>query len=344
MGAEAMGRIVSVIVPCRNEHAHIEAFCASLFAQIVPEGWSLEGVIADGQSDDGTAEWLRAAAGQDARLQVVDNPGRIVSTGLNQALSIARGEVIVRMDVHTVYASDYVAECIATLARSGADNVGGPWVAVGEEPLQRAICAVFQSRWISGGARSRLLDYEGPVDTVYLGAWPRASFERFGGFDESLVRNQDDEHNLRIVKGGGRVWQSARIRSRYTPRARLGALARQYLQYGYWKPFVMKKHGQPAALRHLIPGLFVLALVASSLLLPWSALPLAALLLAYGSGVAFATGSLAGQGPAVGLRAPAVIATYHLAYGLGSVLGWVDVLRGLRAEQARHSRFARLTR
>lgn len=339
-----MNDLVSVIVPCRNERAHIEAFCASLFAQALPPGWALEAVIADGQSDDGTAQWLQQRAAQDQRLRVIDNPGRIVSTGLNQALRIARGRVIVRMDVHSVYASDYVAECIAALARSGADNVGGAWRAVGEKPMQRAICAVFQSRWISGGARSRLLDYEGEVDTVYLGAWPRESFERFGGFDENLVRNQDDEHNLRIVKGGGRVWQSARIRSSYTPRAALGQLARQYLQYGYWKPFVMKKHGQPAALRHLIPGLFVLTLAAAALMLPLSALPLAGLLLAYGAVLLLATASLAGLGGGVLLRAPAVIASYHLAYGLGSVLGWIDVLRGVPPEAARHSRFARLTR
>ncbi len=170
-----MSALVSVIVPCRNERAHIEAFCASLFAQALPAGWAIEAVIADGQSDDGTAEWLAAHAGE--QLRVIDNPDRIVSTGLNRALQIARGDVIVRMDVHTVYAPDYVAECIAALERSGADNVGGAWRAVGQGAMQRAICAVFQSRWISGGARSRLLDYEGEVDTVYLGAWPRASFD-----------------------------------------------------------------------------------------------------------------------------------------------------------------------
>ncbi|MFN4116147.1 MAG: glycosyltransferase family 2 protein, partial [Inhella sp.] len=150
-----------------------------------------------------------------------------------------------------------------------------------------------------------------------------------------------DEHNLRIVKGGGRVWQSGRIRSRYTPRARLGALWRQYLQYGYWKPFVMKKHGQPASLRHLIPGLFVLALLAGLLLLPFGSWPLAALLLAYGGVLALATTSLVGQGAAVLLRAPAVVAAYHLGYGLGSVLGWIDVLRGAEAGRGR---FAELTR
>lgn len=334
-----MNSLVSVIVPCRNERAYIEAFCASLFAQRLPTGWSIEVLVADGQSDDGTAEWLSAQT--DARLRVIDNPGRIVSTGLNRALQIARGEVIVRMDVHTVYAPDYVAECILALQRTGADNVGGAWRAVGQGAMQRTICAVFQSRWISGGARSRLLDYEGEVDTVYLGAWPRASFERFGGFDENLVRNQDDEHNLRIRRGGGRIWQSARIHSSYSPRASLGALWRQYLQYGYWKPFVMRKHGQSASARHWLPAAYLLALLLAVPLLPLSPLPLQTLLLAYLLLLALACISLAPAGLGVLLRAPLVIPVYHLAYGLGSLLGWVDVLRGAPAGQGR---FASLTR
>ena len=69
----------------------------------------------------------------------------------------------------------------------------------GAGPMQHAVAAAFQSPLVAGGARSRRLDHEGPVDTVYLGAWPRATFERFGGFDENLVRNQDDEHNLRMT-------------------------------------------------------------------------------------------------------------------------------------------------
>ena len=141
----------------------------------------------------------------------------------------------VRMDVHTRYAADYVAQCLHALERSGADNVGGPWRAEGRDGWPGAIAAAFQSRWVAGGARSRSLVYEGEVDTVYLGCWPRATFERFGGFDETLVRNQDDEHNLRIVLGGCRIWQSPAIRSMYSPRDSLAALWRQWLQYGYWK-------------------------------------------------------------------------------------------------------------
>ncbi len=182
-------------------------------------------------------------------------------------------------------------------------------------------------------------------DTVYLGAWPRATFERFGGFDEQLVRNQDDEHNLRITRGGGRVWQSSRIRSVYRPRATLSQVFRQYLQYGYWKPFVMKKHGQAASLRHLVPSVFVLALLLLGLvaLAGLSALPLLALSVLYALAVLAMTAAVAQSQTLalpVLLRVPAVIVAYHVGYGIGSLIGWCDALRG----GAGRERFARLTR
>ncbi|HQZ57710.1 MAG TPA: glycosyltransferase, partial [Ottowia sp.] len=197
MAAPGQAGLVSIIAPCRNERAHIDAFCDCALAQRLPDGWQMELLVADGASDDGTHARLVERAAADARLRVLDNPGRIVSTGLNACLARARGQVIVRMDIHTQFAPDYVAECIAALERSGADNVGGPWVARGQGAWGRAIAAAFQSRWVVGGARSRDVDFEGEVDTVYLGCWPRATLARVGGFDETLVRNQDDEHNLR---------------------------------------------------------------------------------------------------------------------------------------------------
>ncbi|MBQ0929623.1 glycosyltransferase family 2 protein [Ideonella alba] len=338
---------VSVIVPCRNEARYIDTFCTSALAQQLPAGWQLELLVADGQSDDGTRERLQSLAAADARLRWVDNPGRIVSCGLNAALQQSRGEVIVRMDVHTEYAPDYIAQCLAVLAETGADNVGGPWHAVpepGAGPMQQAVAAAFQSRWVAGGARSRDLGFDGWVDTVYLGCWPRRVLAQHGGFDESLVRNQDDEHNLRLTRAGARVWQSSRIRSTYRPRARLAQVFRQYQQYGYWKPFVMRKHGQAAALRQLVPGLFVAALGLA--LLAW---PLAGsglllgLLTLYAAAVAAMTGAVAASSDldrAAVARVPAVIAAYHLGYGLGSLQGWWAVLRG----RGPRDRFARLTR
>ena len=328
-------QLVSVIAPCRNEQAHILAFCASVAGQQLPHGWRLEVLIADGGSDDGTRDLLQRWCEQDARFRWLDNPGRIVSTGLNRCIAAAQGAVIARLDIHSEYAPDYLAQCIAALQQTGADNVGGPWRAQGASPMQRAVAAAFQSSWVAGGARSRDLAYEGEVDTVYLGCWPRATFQRVGGFDEQLVRNQDDEHNLRLRRAGGRIWQSPRIRSTYYPRARLGQVFRQYQQYGYWKPFVIAKHGQAAAWRHLVPAAFVLALMAGAgLALAWSAVPLAALLLAYGVLLALTIAGMRGVGPDVAARAVAVIAAYHLGYGWGSLRGWWDWWRH-RAPQPR---------
>ena len=84
-------RTVSVIVPCRNERRYIEAFCAGVLGQTLPEGVTLQLVIADGMSDDGTRELLARAHANEPRIEWVDNPGRIVSSGLNRALAQASG-------------------------------------------------------------------------------------------------------------------------------------------------------------------------------------------------------------------------------------------------------------
>jgi cellulose synthase/poly-beta-1,6-N-acetylglucosamine synthase-like glycosyltransferase len=203
-------------------------------------------------------------------LRVIDNPGKIVSTGLNAAIRAARGDIIIRMDAHTEYAPDYIRRCVETLQRTGADNVGGPARTRTSTFLERAVAAAYHSPFSVGGARFHDIGYQGWVDTVTYGCWRREAFERFGYFDEELVRNQDDEHNLRVIRGGGRIWQDPEIKSWYRPRGTLSALFRQYLQYGYWKVRVIQKHKLPASWRHLVPGAFVLTLLSLFLLSTFS--------------------------------------------------------------------------
>ena len=356
-GSACTLRWVSVIAPCRNEVAYIDAFCDSVLSQKLPEGWRLEVLVADGGSDDGTRRRLAQRVAADTRLVAVDNPGCIVSTGLNVCLEQARGDVIVRMDIHTYFAPDYVAECIDALQRTQADNVGGAWVAEGVGPTGRAIAAAFQSRWVVGGARSRDMAYEGEVDTVYLGCWPRQTLARIGGFDETLVRNQDDEHNLRLRLAGGRIWQSARIRSWYRPRDRLAYLFRQQYQYGYWRPFVMRKHGRPGSVRQLVPAAFVAALCGGALIAVRWPTPLLGVLMAYAVylsavSLVIATGqsrdAVAPRFSATRLRLIAsmfahlllVIPAYHLGYGLGGWRGLMDL--ALRRRMPDH--VAKITR
>lgn len=320
---------VTVVVPCRNEEPHIEACVRSILAQEQPPG-GFELIVADGLSTDRTRDILDRLAQEDDRLKLIDNPGRIVSTGLNAGIAVARGKVILRMDAHTVYATDYIRQCVAVLQETGADNVGGPALTCSGASMQAAISAAYHSSFAVGGALFHNPGYEGYVDTVPYGCWPRTLFSRIGLFDEELVRNQDDEFNLRIVRSGGKVWQSPRIRSWYRTRSSLSDLFRQYRQYGYWKVRVIQKHRLPASIRHIIPAVFVLsipALVTVSLWWPSALWVLAAILVSYMAATLVASLLTASQkGWAFLPVLPFVFATYHLSYGLGFLQGMVDFL------------------
>ena len=321
------GPVVSIVIPCRNEAEHIGTCVRSLLAQDFPAA-QLEVIVADGMSEDGTRDVVGRLSQEDARVTMVENQGRIVSTGLNAAIGAARGRIVIRADAHTQYAADYVSQCVAVLRETGADNVGGPWVAKGKGLMGRAIAAAFQSSFAVGGARGHDANYEGSLDTVYLGCWPREVFDRIGLFDEELVRNQDDEFNLRLARAGGKIWQSPRIRSWYTPRGSLAELFRQQMQYGYWKVRVIQKHRMPASIRHLIPALFVMSVFLLPVLFPWSALAgwtwLALAGTYFVSNIAASTMAAARHGWDLLPLLPPVLACYHFGYGWGFLRGIWD--------------------
>jgi glycosyltransferase involved in cell wall biosynthesis len=300
---------------------------------------NLEILVADGCSTDGTREILKRLEAEDSRIHIIDNPAGIVSSGLNAAISVARGTVIMRMDAHTTYARDYIHQCVILLRETGVDNVGGPALTCAEGYVQRTIAAAYHSRFAVGGARFHDPQAEGYVDTVPYGCWRREIFERIGFFDEELVRNQDDEFNLRLTRAGGKIWQSPRIKSWYHTRGSLRDLFRQYRQYGYWKVRVIQKHKLPASFRHVVPGGFLLALMslpaASFWWFPaiWGWLGLVVLYLACNFGASLVTARKNGWRLLPLL--PVVFAAYHFGYGLGFLRGvWDFVVVGQRPHKS----------
>lgn len=323
---------VSVVVPCRNEICSIRVFLDSVLQQDVA-GMNSEVLIADGMSDDGTRAILKEYERKFPALRVIDNHARIVSTALNAAIREARGEIIVRMDAHSVYAPDYIRRCIEVLNETNAENVGGPALTRADGFMVRAIAHAYQSRFARGGAKSRDLQYQGPADTVPYGCWRKSTLERLGLFDENFVRTEDYELNLRITSSGGTIWQSPKIVSWYCPRASLSRLFRQYFQYGFWKTAVIRKHRGRVSLRNLVPGtclivaiLLLLAAAGANLgglvawrnvfLCSWAAL--AVLYFAASASASFVTAK--GYGWKFLPIFPIVFATYHLSFGLGSIL------------------------
>jgi glycosyltransferase involved in cell wall biosynthesis len=309
---------ISIIIPCRNEAACIAEVLDSILAQDL-EGFTWEVLIADGMSSDGTREILERYCRREPRIRVIDNPRRAVPSGLNAAIREARGEIILRMDAHTSYAPDYVRRCVETLLETGAANVGGPARTKPRGYWGRAIAAAYHSPLACGGARFHNPDYEGWADTVPYGCWRKSTLIELGLFDEALVRNQDDELNLRLCRSGGRIWQSPAIVSWYQPRDSMGRLVHQYFQYGFWKVAVIRKHRVPASWRHLVPASFVLAAV----LLPLVSLKLWAAMLALYLLACLAGAMLASRRHGWSLlpALPLVFFGYHFSYGSGFLTG-----------------------
>jgi succinoglycan biosynthesis protein ExoA len=317
---------VTVIMPIRNEAVFIRRSLGAVLAQNYPHE-RLEVIIADGMSTDGTRDVVAqlANAHPAIRVTVVENPEKIVPTGLNRALALAKGDVIVRVDGHTVIAPDYVCQCVAALHRSGADNVGGRMDAISESRFGRAVAIATSSRFGVGGARFHYSDQEEWVDTVYMGAWKRDIFDYIGLFDEEQVRNQDDEFNYRLLSHGGNILLCPWIKSRYYNRSTPRSLWRQYFQYGYWKVRVMQKVMRQTRMRQFVPPLFVAVLLFSFLIAPFSEMAKWVLGLTLGSYVVANIGisALGAAREGWNLFLPIIVsfAMLHFAYGAGFLVG-----------------------
>ena len=219
---------MTVVLPVRNEADFIERSLGAVLSQDYPADL-VDIVVADGSSDDGTPEIVTRLMKQHPRVRLINNPERIVATGLNRAMAQTLGDVVVRVDGHCEIASDYISRCIDHL-RSGADGVGGPIQTIGQTPLAQVIATAMSSKFGVGDSAFRTLtDRSLFADTVPFPAYTRAIIDKAGAYDTELVRNQDDEYNYRLRKMGARLLLAADVRSRYYSRGSLKSLWRQYL-------------------------------------------------------------------------------------------------------------------
>jgi succinoglycan biosynthesis protein ExoA len=309
---------VAVVVPVRNEADHLESAVAAITTQDYPGALGVWLAVAP--STDGTEELAAKVAATDPRVHVVANPSGSTGAGLNAAIRASSGDVIVRVDGHAELCAGYIRRAVETMSRTGAVNVGGVQQAVGETPFEEAVALAITSRFGTGGSRFRVGGEEGPVDTVYLGVFRRAAIEAVGLFDDSLIRNQDYELNIRLRDAGGVVWFDPELSVTYRPRGTLASLARQYLEYGQWKAQVWRRHPGSLRLRQAAPPLVTSAVVVTTLLAPRrpvAAIVPAGYVVALGAATALAARTRFERWPAVA----AALATIHWTWSAGFLAG-----------------------
>lgn len=309
----------SIILAVLDEAGSIDAVLDALTTQSY-DG-SIEFIVADGGSIDGTRERLDERALQDPRIVVLNNPQRRQSPGLNLAAEHASGEYLIRADGHTLYEPGYVRNSVAALVETDAVAVGGPMNPVGEDGFGVAVAGAMNSAMVLPARFHHAVGRE-QVDTVYLGAFRRSDFFEIGGFRSFPSGTSEDADLYTRWRDRGRaVLVDASIRSQYEPRDSTGALWKQYFRYGKGKAEMLWANGRLPSPRPLAPALLVLGLFSLALLAIASGVwwPAAALTGAWLAWLAFA--GLRSSASSVGVIAAAAI--MHLSYGLGLIWGLV---------------------
>lgn len=338
---------VSIIMPIRNEADFIERAIRTVLNNDYPTD-KIEVIVADGCSDDGTQAIVERIASRDSRIILLKNPGRTVPAALNIGLRASRGDIFIPISGHAEIPPAFIRNSVKCLfEHPDAWVAGGYLKTVAQGYVGKVIAAATQSPLGIGGSKHRLGNFDGWVEGVPFGAHYKWIPDKIGYFDEELVRNQDDEFNLRIILAGGKIWMSSSIFSTYYARSNLRKLWRQYFQYGFWRIRTLQKHHRPGAVRRVVPLLFVLSIIILItagffwhgfwwLLL--TELTLYALALIYG-----AVDVRRKAGWKYSCVAPVAFAVLHFGYGVGSLWGAIRLAvfkgRGMRKpEEAKLSR------
>ena len=328
-----MNPFVSIVLPIYKEEKYIEKCILSIIGQDYP--WEkMEVLLVDGMSPDRTREIISKYSARYHNIRLLDNPQKIVPFAMNKGIRESKGEVIVRLDGHCVYPSNYVSVLVKYLYELNADNVGGVWhtLPANDTAECRAIAIASSHPFGVGGSEHKIGSREiKQTDTVPFGCFKREVFDRIGMFDEELVRNQDDEFNARIIKNGGKIFIIPDVEINYTSRDSMRKMRRMYFQYGLFKPLVNKKLGAPATVRQFFPGLFVLGLVFGlilSLICKWAAYCYVGVLALYfliGLGLGI---SRAKRYKKIALvwYIPYTFLNIHLSYGIGYLVGLYKVI------------------
>jgi glycosyltransferase involved in cell wall biosynthesis/phosphatidylglycerophosphate synthase len=337
---------LSVIIPCYNEEKYIGKCLESLLANSYPQD-RLEIWVVDGMSTDHTRAIVRQYQEKYRFIHLADNAERHIPAGLNIGIRNAKGEIIIRVDAHSTYAQDYLEKCATYLLEYDLDNAGGVLTTMpgADTNLARCIALVLSSRFGVGGSHFRVgVDAPRQVDTLAFGCFRKATLEAVGGFDESLLRNEDIDINFRIKSRGGRVMIFPDIHGYYYAKPNFFLFVRHNFSNGIWVTYPIVLGKQRLSLRHWVPFLFLMGLFFCVGVLwinpPLAWIGFAVILVPYGLVSLYESFKIAARARWVYLfYLPWMFFALHVSYGGGSLAGIFKIVHLSLEKVIKRTRF-----
>ncbi len=265
--------MITVVIPCRNEERYIESCLNSVISNDYPKE-DIEVFVIDGNSKDSTRKIIDAYLNKYGFIHLLNNEKITVPYAMNLGISKSSGEYIIRLDTHSEIPDNYFSELIKWSKKLNADNIGAVCVTdvKSKNPKSNSIKKVLSSRFGVGNSYFRTgIEEIKEVDTVPFGCYKKKVFEKIGLYDTRLTRNQDIELNKRLKRNNGKIFLLPDLFCKYFARETFTGLAKNNFGNGLWNILTVyiTKQFSSISLRHFIPLIFFLSLIAPLLLMIW---------------------------------------------------------------------------
>lgn len=189
----------TIIIPCFNAVATLAQTLASLQAQTISQ-W--EALLVDDGSSDATRTIIQQAAAQDPRLRLLRNPRKGPSAARNYAVTQARGQIIAFCDADDLWEPQKLGRMVARFQKAETDAVFARIGFFCDTPHD---AKVFSTVPRTPLGITTLLG-ENPVCTMSNLCIRKSAFIASGGFDETLVHNEDLEWLIRLAGLGFQIF------------------------------------------------------------------------------------------------------------------------------------------
>lgn len=309
--------MITIVLPTLNEKNYLRELVEKL---LMSNSVISEIFICDAGSTDGTIDIIHDLARQFTCVKYYNNKRKFVSYAFNDVYPLATGKYMALLGSHALYPQHYLENGLHYLELGEADVIGGPLNQQGHGETGAAIAYAMSSKFGVGDTEFRTSKKKQYVDSVAFAIYRKDMFQKIGLLDESLMRNQDDELHYRIKANGYKIMMVPEMECTYYVRDSFKKLFKQYVEYGLYKPLVLKKVSQGIRLRHLIPAMFVTFLcllpVAILLIGPIAFLPLLLYIV-----LALIVGFSSSSKPVLAFKVMYAMFILHVSYGSGFLLG-----------------------